>query len=84
MLQKLVMELSLIRGQSFLCAKSRLALMKKITIPRLELSAVTLAMKIDGMLKRELEIPIGNSLFWTDSTCILRYIKNKYRQFHTL
>ena len=68
---------------AFLFAKSRLVPMKRITILRLKLTAATLAVKIDGTLRRELEIPIDNSLFWTDSTCTLRYIKNKDRRFHT-
>ena len=68
---------------AFLFAKSRLTPMKRITIPRLELAAATLAVKIDGMLRRELEISVDNSVFWTDSTCVLRYIKNKDRRFHT-
>ena len=68
---------------AFLFAKSRLAPMKRITIPRLELTAATLAVKIDGMLRRELEISIDKSVFWTDSTCVLRYIRNKEKRFHT-
>ena len=68
---------------AFLFAKSRLAPMKRITIPRLELTEATLAVKIDGMLRRELEISIDKSVFWTDSTCVLRYIRNKEKRFHT-
>ena len=68
---------------AFLFAKSRLAPLKRITIPRLELTAATLAVKIDTMLKEELEINLQKSVFWTDSTSVLRYINNKDKRFHT-
>ncbi|MCG8431673.1 MAG: hypothetical protein MJA29_10925, partial [Candidatus Omnitrophica bacterium] len=54
-----------------------------ITIPRLELTAATLAVRVDAMLKRELEIPISRTLFWTDSTAVLRYVLNETSRFHT-
>ena len=68
---------------AFLFAKSRLAPLKRITIPRLELTAATLAVKMDTMLKEELEINLHKSVFWTDSTSLLRYINIKDKRFHT-
>jgi len=67
---------------SFLCAKSRVAPWKTLTIPRLELSAVVISVKEDKVLKRKLEIPVSaQSVFWTDSTAVLRYVKNKTRRY---
>ncbi|XP_065068249.1 uncharacterized protein LOC135693649, partial [Rhopilema esculentum] len=68
---------------SFVIAKSRLTPLKRITIPRLELTAATLSVKLDSMLKRELDMKLGESVFWTDSTAVLRYIANESRRFHT-
>jgi len=62
-------------------AKSRLAPLKAMTIPRMELSAAVLATRLDRMIKQELDMAVHSSTFWTDSTCVLRYIENKDRRF---
>ncbi|XP_078363512.1 uncharacterized protein LOC144647605 [Oculina patagonica] len=54
-----------------------------MTIPRLELSAAVLAVKLDQTVREELELKIDESMFWTDSTSVLQYIKNEDRRFHT-
>ena len=64
-------------------AKSSLAPLKAITIPRLELSAAVLAVRLDRMIRQEITLPIKSSTFWTDSTCALRYIRNKEKMFQT-
>ena len=66
-----------------LVAKSRQAHVKPMTIPRLELSAAVLAVKIDRVLREELEFAIDKSIFWSDSTAVLQYIRNVDKRFHT-
>lgn len=68
---------------SFLTAKSRLAHVKPMTIPRLELSAAVLVVRIDRALCEELELTIDKSVFWSDSTSVLQYIRNQGRRFRT-
>ena len=58
---------------AFLMGKSRLAPLKVVTIPRLELTAAVVAVKVDKMLQQELLIPLQQSTFWTDSTTVLKY-----------
>ncbi|XP_028679645.2 uncharacterized protein LOC114668167 [Erpetoichthys calabaricus] len=68
---------------SFLMGKSRVAPLKQVTIPRLELTAAVVAVKMDKMLKGELQMPLEESTFWTDSTTVLKYISNESTQFKT-
>ena len=59
----------------FLAGKSRLAHLRPMTVPRLELPAAVLAVQLDQSMRVELDIPITQSTFWSDSTCVLQYIR---------
>ncbi|KAK7880408.1 hypothetical protein WMY93_032954 [Mugilogobius chulae] len=39
--------------------------------------------KMDTMIKAELGVPLQESVFWTDSTSVLKYVNNEDRRFHT-
>jgi len=54
-----------------------------MTVPRLELSAAVLAVQLDQTVREEQNIPISQSTFWSDSTCMLQYIRNQSKRFHT-
>ena len=66
---------------SFLLSKSRVAPLKQVSIPRMELTAASVAVKIDQVIKREL--PVKRTYFWTDSQTVLRYIHNTTARFQT-
>jgi len=68
---------------SFVCGKAKLAPLRQQTVPRLELCAAVLAVKMDGFLRGELDLNISKSTFWTDSTLVLHYIANTERRFRT-
>ena len=54
-----------------------------MTIPRLELAAATVSIRLNKVLKKELEILIDTITFWTDSMTVIRYIENEIKRFHT-
>lgn len=62
---------------SFVLGKSRVLPLKQITVPRLELAAAALLVKVGKMLKRELHLDLNPSVFWTDSQTVLKYIGNE-------
>ena len=68
---------------SLVMGKSRVTPLKTVTIPRLELTAATLAVKVDRQIREELDLPIHRVIFWTDSTIVLRYIRNTSKRFQT-
>ncbi|XP_034095472.1 uncharacterized protein LOC117561915 [Gymnodraco acuticeps] len=68
---------------TFVLGKARVAPLKNVTIPRMELTAAVLAARVDRLLKAELQLELENSIFWTDSTTVLKYIRNETKRFHT-
>ena len=63
--------------------KARVAPLKQTTIPRLELVAAVVAVGVDRMLRKELDITLNSSTFWTDSQTVLKYVANKDTRFCT-
>ena len=67
---------------SLIIGKSRVAPLKHVTIPRLELVAALVSVKISALLQRELEYENVTEWFWSDSKIVLGYIANNARRFH--
>ena len=68
---------------SLVMGKSRLAPIKTVTIPRLELSAAVLACRLFESVSSEIELKVKRVVFWTDSTIVLGYIANTTKRFKT-
>ena len=71
---------------SFVMGKSRVRPLRSgISVPKMELTAATLLIKMDKLITKELEgrIKIHSVTFWTDSMIFLRYIFNETRRFVT-
>ena len=67
---------------AFLMGKSRMAPLKAITIPRLELTPATTYVQVGEMVSRELSDPIDGEIYRTDITTVLKYIRNETKRFH--
>lgn len=68
---------------TFVLGKSRVLPLKNITVPRLELAAAALLVKVDRMLRREFHLDLKPSVFWTDSQTVLKYLANDQARFKT-
>jgi len=51
------------------------------SIPRLELIAAVMAVQLEGHVKRELNLDLRPSIFWTISTVVLQSIRNERKRF---
>ena len=68
---------------SFILSKSRLAPVrnKTMTIPRLELQAAVLASRLKTTILSELKLKVNQVFLWSDSSTVLKYIKNEKANF---
>ncbi|XP_060775250.1 uncharacterized protein LOC132885032 [Neoarius graeffei] len=67
---------------SLVMGKSRVSPTKVMTIPRLELSAAVVSVRVSDLLRNELELQDPKEYFWIDSTVVLGYINNDAKRFH--
>ena len=58
---------------SFVVRNSRPAPIRFVSIPRLGLCAAVVSMKRDRMIDAEIDLPIQETIYWTDSMSELKY-----------
>ena len=68
---------------SLLLEKSRVVPKKFISVPRLELTAAALSLKMACLLQSKLDINCVNEVFWTDNKVVLGNITNTVKRFKT-
>ena len=68
---------------AFVMGKSRLAPLREISIPRLELTAAVLSVRLSAIIREELDMSIQRTYYWTDSMSVLKCITNQTKRFHT-
>ena len=68
---------------NFVLGKSRLAPIKQssMSIPKLELQAAVIAVRLKSTVMEEINLEIKKVLFWCDSKTVLNYIRNKLSNF---
>ena len=68
----------------FVAAKSRVAPLKKLSIPRLELQAALLASRLSKTIQEESRLEFEEIIYFTDNRIVLAWIKSTsrvYKQF---
>ena len=56
--------------------KSRVAPIKPMSTPRMELRAAVIAVRLAKYLQRELDLYLTETVFWSDNTTVLSYLRN--------
>ena len=67
---------------SFVMGKARLAPIHEMTIPRLELTAAVISVKLSQIIRENRETKIHQVNYWTDSMTMLKCINNDTKRFH--
>ena len=66
---------------SIVTAKSKLAPIKIVTLPRLELNSAVAAVRLYRTIIHQIDLPVVKVFFWSDSELVLQYIGNKQKRF---
>ncbi len=69
---------------ALIMSKSKLAPIKTVTLPRLELCSALVGARLSKMILYELDVPIERTFYWADSTLALQYIystSNRYKVY---
>ena len=67
---------------AFFMAKTRVVPIKYVSIPRLELCAALLAARLASVISKEIRFKIDQTIYWSDSTTVLRWIYSPHYRFH--
>ena len=65
---------------AFVIGKCRVAPMRHLSIPRLELQAAVIAVMLKEQIVEEHEIQINSCSFWSDSNTVLQWIHSFHRK----
>ena len=69
---------------AFIMVKSRVVPAKPVTIPKLELAAAVVSIKVASVFNQELNFENVGHVYWTDSKVVLGYMSNEARRFHCI
>ena len=64
-------------SSNFVIRRAKVAPLKQISIPKLELQAAVLGCCLWQFVTKQLSVPIKETIFWSDSTAVLGWINSK-------
>ena len=67
-------------GMAYVIGKCRVAPMRHLSIPQLELQAAVMAAKLKEQVVKEHEMKINSCSFWSDLTTVLQWIHSSHRK----
>ena len=79
----LLSSVAYLRHCSSVIGKARLAPIREITIPRLELTAAVVSVKLHQLIREELDVKVDQVVYWTDSVSVLKCIRSETKRLHT-
>ena len=71
-------------SSKFVIERSKVAPLKQISIPKLELQTAVLECRLWQFVAQHLSVPVKETIFWSDSTAVLGWINSKesLKDFH--
>ncbi|XP_053691664.1 uncharacterized protein LOC128740164 [Sabethes cyaneus] len=81
-----VLYLRLVNNNKVRCtlvaAKTKVALLKPVSVPRLELQAAMIGVRMLDKVLVSLDIPVIRRFLWSDSSTVLSWLRSDSRRFH--
>ena len=65
----------------FVAVKPRVAPLKVITVPRLELVAAVIGVRLSKFVGSSLDMMVKEHIFWSDSKNVIYWLRNESRHF---
>jgi hypothetical protein len=66
---------------AFVCSRTRVAPLKPLSIPRLELQAAVMGARLSKVIREGHTVRIASTVFWTDSRTVMCWIRADARRF---
>ncbi|XP_045032024.1 uncharacterized protein LOC123474155 [Daphnia magna] len=68
---------------NFVTSKSRVAPLRPLTVPKLELQGAVVALRLVKFVQSTLRIPVSQIIYWSDSKTVFQWIDSKACRFQT-